>query len=281
MSRVSFRAVLLGGLVMGVLAGASGCTVQATVKTKTRFTENDVQPSAVPTEAWNGEAIRIDAQGVGVAVNGGLEVRVDPAATKVTAVANMVALANDDDKASADRSIVDAKGTFKIVKDGDVWNVVCGHGGSYGSSNSGESGCNKVTVTIPAGTDANKINLTALSGNGSVNIDISAATLEALGVNGKGDITVRAPTTLGSTISVVAEQSDDVNLLLPSSFAADEVYFVADADKIVNNVGDLQLSDAEGGKKGSRGTQGTGAKSVKLTSKPFAGSSGQVILGTF
>lgn len=281
MSRVSYRAVLLGGLVIGILAGSSGCTVQATVKTKTRFTEPGVPPSAQPTEDWNGEAIRIDAQGVGVAVNGGLEVRVDPSATKVTAVADMVALANDDDKASADLSIVDAKSTFKIVKDGDVWNVVCGHGGSHGSSNSGESGCNKVIVTIPAGSSTSPINLTALSGNGTVNIDVSSVTLEALGVNGKGDITVRAPTTQNSTISVVAEQADDVNLLLPSSFAADEVYFVADADKIVNNVSDLQLTDAEGGKKGSRGTAGEGAKSVKLTSKPFAGSSGQVILGTF
>lgn len=280
MSRVA-KAVLLGGLVLGIVASASGCTVQASVKTKTRFTEPNQAPSAEPTEEWAGEKIIVNAQGVGVAVNGGLEVRVDPTAKRVTATADMVALANDDDEASAKLSIVDAKSTFKITKEGDVWNVVCGHGGSHGSSNSGESGCNKVTVTIPAGDSTNKIALDALSGNGSVNIDISATTLESLGVNGKGDITVRAPTTQGASISVVAEQADDVNLLLPASFAADEVYFVADADKIVNNVADLQLTDAEGGKKGSRGTPGEGAKAVKLTSKPFAGSSGQVILGTF
>lgn len=280
MSRVS-KTVLLGGLVLGILACSSGCTVQATVKTKTRFTEPGVAPSAQPTDAWNGEKIVVRAEGVGVAVNGGLEIKVDPSATKVSAVADMVALANDDDKTSADQSIVDAKGTFKIEKAGDVWNVVCGHGGSHGSSNSGESGCNKVIVTIPAGSSTQPIALDALSGNGQVNIDISSVTLESLGVNGKGDITVRAPTTKGSTISVVAEQSDDVNLLLPSSFAADEVYFVADADKIVNNVSDMTLTAADGGKKGSRGTAGEGAKSVKLTSKQFAGSSGQVILGTF
>ena len=280
MSRVA-KAVVLGGFLLGVVAGASGCTVQASVKTKTRFTEPGVAPSSQPTENWAGEKIIVRAEGVGVAVNGGLEVVVDPSATKVTAVADMVALANDDDKTSADQSIVDAKATFKITKEGDVWNVVCGHGASHGSSNAGESGCNKVIVRIPAGDSTNKIALDALSGNGSVNIDVSAATLESLGVNGKGDITVRAPATLGANISVVAEQADDVNLLLPSSFAADEVYFVADADKIVNNVSDLQLTDAEGGKKGSRGTAGTGAKSVKLTSKPFAGSSGSVILGTF
>jgi hypothetical protein len=281
MSRVVAKAVLLSGLVLGIVGATSGCTVQASVKTKTRFTEPNVAPSAEPTEAWAGEKIVINAQGVGVAVNGGLEVRVDPSATKVTAVADMVALANDDDKASADLSIIDAKATFKITKEGDVWNVVCGHGQGHGSSNSGESGCNKVTVTIPAGDSTNKIALEALSGNGSVNIDISSTTLESLGVNGKGDITVRAPTTQGANISVVAEQADDVNLLLPSDFAADEVLFVADGDKIVNNVSDLALTDAPEGKKGSRGQAGEGAKTVKLTSKEFAGSTGQVILGTF
>jgi len=66
------------------------------VKTKTRFTEPGQDPSAQPTEAWAGEKV-VNTQGVGVAVNGGLEIVVDPSATKVTAKADMVALANDDD----------------------------------------------------------------------------------------------------------------------------------------------------------------------------------------
>lgn len=277
MSRVA-KVVLLGGLVLGVV---SGCTVQASVKTKTRFTEDNVAPSSDNQADWAGEKIVINNSSAGVLVNGDTVVRVDPSAKRVTATAKLVALANDDDKTSADATLVDLKTTFKIEKAGDVINVVCGHGKSVGSSNSGESGCNNITITIPAGNSTDALALDVLSGNGPVNIDISSATLANLGVNGKGDITVRAPTTQGANISVVAEQADDVNLLLPSSFAADEVYFVADADQIVNNVSDLQLTDAEGGKKGSRGTAGTGAKSVKLTSKPFAGSSGQVILGTF
>jgi hypothetical protein len=280
MSRVA-KAVLLGGLVIGIVAGASGCTVQASVKTKTRFTEDNVAPSSDNQTDWAGEKIIVRNESAGILVNGDTVVRIDPSATRVTAVAKLVALANDDDKASADATLVDLKTTFKIEKVNDVINVVCGHGKSVGSSNSGESGCNNITVTIPAGDSTNKLALDVLSGNGPVNIDISSATLENLGVNGKGDITVRAPTTQGAGISVVAEQADDVNVLLPSSFAADEVYFVADPDQIVNNVSDLTLTDAEGGKKGSRGTAGEGAKSVKLTSKPFAGSSGQVILGTF
>jgi hypothetical protein len=280
MSRVS-KAVLLAGLVIGTVIGASGCTVQASVKTKTRFNEPNVAPASTPTDTWNGEKITINAQGVGVAVNGGIAVVVDPSATMVTAVADMVALANDDDRASADQSIADAKATFTIAKDGNGWTVSCGHGGSHGSSDSGSSGCNKVTVTIPAGDATKKIALDALSGNGEVNIDISSVTLASLGVNGKGDITVRAPTTQGSTISVVAENGDDINLLLPSSFAADKIELFADADKIMNHVGDLSLTDETGGKTGSRGTAGEGALSVKATSKDFAGTTGQVMLSTF
>lgn len=281
MSRVAAKAVLLSGLVLGIVAGASGCTVQASVKTKTRFTEDNIAPSSDNQTDWAGEKIIVRNESAGVLVNGDTVVRIDPTATRVTATAKIVALANDDDEASAKLTLGELKTTFKIEKAGDVINVVCGHGGTHGSSNSGESGCNNILVTVPAGDSTNKLALDVLSGNGPVNVDVSAATLESLGVNGKGDITVRAPTTQGASISVVAEQADDVNLLLPASFAADEVYFVADADKIVNNVADLQLTDAEGGKKGSRGTPGEGAKAVKLTSKPFAGSSGQVILGTF
>ena len=283
MSRVS-KAVLLGGLVFGVILGASGCTAQvnATVKSKTRFTEPGVAPSSDNQTDWAGEKIVVRNESAGVLVNGNTEVVIKPGATRVTASATIVALANNDDEASAKITLADLKTTFKIEKAGDVINVVCGHGKSAGSSNSGESGCNNIRVEIPAGDSTNKLLLDVLSGNGPVNVDVSAASLENLGVNGKGDITVRAPTTQGSSISVVAEQADDVNLLLPSDFAADEVYFVADPpENIVNNVPDLQLTDAEGGKKGSRGQAGEGAKSVKLTSKPFAGSSGQVILGTF
>jgi hypothetical protein len=281
MSRVAAKAVLLGGLILGIVAGASGCTVQASVKTKTRFTEDNVAPSSDNQTDWAGEKIVINNSSAGVLVNGNTIVNVDPSAKRVTATAKLVALANDDDKASADITLADLKTTFKIEKAGDVINVVCGHGKAAGSSNSGESGCNNITITIPAGDSTNKLALDVLSGNGPGDVSVATATLENLGVNGKGDITVKAPTTQGANISVVAEQADDVSVLLPSNFAADEVYFVADADQIVNNASDLVLTDAEGGKKGSRGQAGEGAKSVKLTSKPFAGSSGQVTLGTF
>lgn len=276
MSRVS--TVLFGSVVAGIVALNAGCTVQASVKTKNRFVEDGVAATAATADEWAGEPIKIQAEGVGLAVNGGLDVRVDPNAKTITATARMLAMADAEDKASADQSIREAKETFKITKDGGAWLVFCGHGASHGSSNGGESGCEKVTVTVPAGTDAQKLDLTALSGNGSVNIDVSAATLANLGVNGKGDITARFPTTQGAVISIVAEQADDIAALVPASFAADEVILQADADKITNGFSDLTL-DSTG--KGSRGTAGEGAKSIKLTSKEFAGSTGNVSLSSF
>lgn len=281
MSRVS-KGVLLVGLVTGILVGASGCSVQATVKTKTRFQEPNVAPSSEPTEAWAGEKIVVRDEAAGVISGTALTIKVDAAATKVTASATTVAMANNDDEASAKLTLADVKGTFKIVKEGDVWNVVCGHGSAHGSSGSGESGCNNLTVTIPAGSDAQKIALEAYVGNGDVNIDIASVTLETLGVNAKnGTLTVRAPTTKGSSISLVGEENCDVALSVPSSFSADKIELFADADKITNGVGDLQLTDTTGGKTGSRGTAGEGATSIRLTSKEFAGSTETVSLSTF
>jgi hypothetical protein len=278
MKRVS--TVLFGSVIAAAFALNAGCTVQASVKTKERFIENNVAPSSVPSEEWNGEPIKIDAQGVGVAVNGGLDVTVDPNAKTITASARMLAMADAEDKASADQSIIDAKGTFTITKSANGWLVSCGHGGSHGSSNAGESGCEQLVVTVPGGAVGKALDLTALSGNGSVNIDVSGATLKNLGSNGKGDITVRLPgaaeATKGATVSIVAENADDINALVPSSFSADEVWLVANAEKITNGFSDLTL-DSSG--KGSRGTAGEGYASIKLTSKEFAGDTGAVSLG--
>ena len=52
----------------------------------------------------------------------------DPNATTITAVARMLAMADAEDKANADQSIVEAKRTFTITKDANGWLVACGHG---------------------------------------------------------------------------------------------------------------------------------------------------------
>ena len=80
---------------------------------------------------------------------------------------------------------------------------------------------------------------------------------------------------MGANISLVGEQGDDISVKLPSDFAADEVILQADADKItLGPFTDIK----EGAGAGGRGQAGSGLASLKLTSKEFAGSTGEITL---
>lgn len=275
MMRVS--TFVLGTVIAAIAAATSGCTAQAslTVKTKTRFIEDGVtKEDAVD---WNGtDKIVIDDEAVGVSVNGGLEVIADPSTTKISATARMLAMANDDDKASADQSIVDAKATFTISgSGGGTVTISCRHGGSHGSSNGGESGCEKLVVRVPAGSEQNVVNLKALVGNGGMKVSFSGGAIGTLeGNSNGGDIEISAPATKGGTISFQSEKSDDVTLRLPQDFAADNIVLNADEGKAISTFDDAKVGDGAGG----RGQAGSGLAQITLTSKQFAGSSGTVTL---
>ena len=269
MSRVRPIGVLFGGVV-AILAFTAGCRV--TVETKNRFVEENVQAEKVD---WTGvEQIDINIDGVGVAVNGGVDVEAVQGGKTVEASARMLAMAFANDKSLADQSIIEAKATFKITKAGSTISVRCGHGQTHGSSNAGESGCEKVVVRIPAGSATEKLKINVLSGNGSVNLKLSGATIENLGVNAQGDTDAILPGSVGGNVSIVAEKADDIVAHLPSDFSADEIVLQADANKVVNDFSDAKVGAGAGG----RGTRGAGLASLKLTSKPFAGSSGKVTL---
>ncbi|HVJ93795.1 MAG TPA: hypothetical protein VM580_28545, partial [Labilithrix sp.] len=146
MSRVS--SVVFGAVVVGLLGASVGCRVS--VETKTRF----VEPNVVREDSadWAGQAISIDIQGVGIAVNGGVKVTADPSATKVRATARMLAMAFSSEKSNADLSIAEAKDSFTVTTSGNTISVNCGHGKSHGSSSGGESGCELVEIVVPAGS---------------------------------------------------------------------------------------------------------------------------------
>lgn len=264
MSRVTTVGI---GVVALIAMSSTGCKV--TVETKDRFVEDNVTQE--DTQDWAGESIKIDSAGVGIAVNGGLTVVAEPGRTRVKAVSRMLAMAFQ--KSDADQSIVEAKQTFKITRSGQTITVACGHGQTHGESNGGESGCEAMTVYVPAGTATNKLNLEAASGNGSVKVTLSGE-LGNVGVNGKGDIDATMPASKGASISLVAEQADDVVLHLPGDFAANEILLEADQAKIKNDFTDAKIGAGAGG----RGTRDAGANSIKLTSKTFAGSTGTVHL---
>ena len=104
----------------------------------------------------------------------------------------------------------------------------------------------------------------------------TSAVVSNIGANSNGgDTNADLPATKGANISLVSEKADDIAAKLPAEFAADEVILQADADKIaLGPFTDIK----EGAGAGGRGTAGTGLASLKLTSKEFAGSTGQITL---
>ncbi len=272
MSRVS--SLVFGTVVAAVALSVTGCQVQASIKTKTRFTEPNVVRE--DTADWDGQQrIEIKIEGVGAALNGGVKVIADPSVKKVKATARMLAMAFSEEKESADLSIAEAKNTFTLSNSGDAITVSCGHGGSHASSNAGESGCELVEVVIPAGSADKPLDLKVLSGNGGLVLQLSNATLKNLGTNAHGLTNADVPATKGANISLVGQEADDIAVKLPADFAADEVILQADEDKIeLGPFADIKNGSGAGG----RGQAGTGLASLKLTSKEFAGSTGKITL---
>lgn len=271
MNRLS--SAVVGTVTAAILACVSGCQVEASIKTKSRFVEPNVV-KAVDAKDLKGGTIEIKLEGVGLSINGGVTVKADPSASTVTATARMLAMAYLDDKASADQSISDAKETFTISSDSAGVHVTCGHGAKHGSSEAGESGCELVEITIPAGDTTNPLTLKVLSGNGLQTLQLSQAVISNVGSNsGSGNISATLPSTVGASVSLVSE-SGNITATMPSDWAADEVILQADADKIQNAFADAKLGVGAGG----RGAAGTGLKSLKLTAKEFAGSTGTITL---
>jgi hypothetical protein len=257
MSRVS--SLVLGTVVAGIVATALGCRVE--VSTKTRYKMEDVPRT--DTVDWDGtKPIEIEIKGVGVSVNGGVTVTSDPAAKRVTANARVIAMTFPEEKADADLSISEALDTFKIDSSGSVIRVECGHGTTHRNSNGGESGCELVNITVPAGDAQKPLAIKVLSGSGTQTLQLSNATISKVETNSNGaDINADLPATKGGIISLVAE-SDDIAVKLPSSFAADEVILQADKIELAKGFEDIKSG-------AGRGTPGTGLASLKLTAKEF------------
>jgi hypothetical protein len=269
----------LAGLIAfsSVTLLALGCSVSTTdnsitFKTQTRFL-NDPDVTKESTKAWDGEAITIVQDGAAIIQNGGLQIVGSPTATKVSVTARVIALADKEDKANADKSIADVVASVKIVEEAGRITVQCKNGGTYGTSSAGKSGCELLTVTVPSGSEQKPHNLTAGCGNGTINVSgiVGAALIEG---NGTGDIVASITPTKGVTVQVTQKQAGDVTLSLPANFATDSLVIRADAASISIDPG---FTPAVENNKG-RGTAGTGAAAINVTSTEFAGSTGKVTL---
>lgn len=190
-----------------------------TFKTQPEYVDSS-QPAKTSAADWAGEEITINNDGVNpLTGTGGVEITVDPNATKITASAVFAARA--DTEAEAQESIRDAIGTFNI-SEGGSFAVSCKHGGTHGTSKSASSGCKLLRVTIPAGTEQQPVRLTVGSGIGGIRFN-GAVTASYLKVdeNGVGDVDVKVTPVKGAEIIVTGENV--VSVSVPSDFSAEQV----------------------------------------------------------
>ena len=224
------------GAAFVLLSSASGCRIEA--HTQTQF-EDNTQPAKTSTKDWAGEKITVKNDGVNpVTGSSGVEVTFSATATKITAQAVFAAHADDDKEADAKAAIKDAVGTFVIEETAGGFTIKCGHGNSHGSANVAGSGCKKLSVTLPAGSATQALDLTVGGGNGDMNVGSSGeapyVSSLLLDNNGTGDVSVRARPIKGAVLVVTGEFAVAVGL--PADFSASQILFTTnDSDPVKAN----------------------------------------------
>lgn len=245
--------------VLGIVGVASlaACSVSTTSNSITFKTQKEWMDSSQPAKAttadWNGEPITINNDGVNpLTGTGGVEIKVDASATKVTAKALFAARADDDaHKSEADASIADAIQTFQVTESGGAINIKCGHGNAHGTSGVATSGCKLLTVTIPAGTATMPHKLTVGDGNGGITFSGPAVYASKLTVteSGLGDVLVKVNPVKDAR--VVATGDNTVNVALPASFSSKMITLnveESDATKAKARIDTSAFSGLENGK---------------------------------
>lgn len=256
---MKLRSVLVSLGLLGVLA--SGCSVQVDAKSKTRFVNNgNVTKSS---GAWANRTIIIEDDAVGASAGGGLFIRPDANAQNVSISATVLALANAEEKANADKSIADVIQTIVIEETPTTITIRCGHpANDYGSSSKGEAGCEEMNVVVPAGSLQTPVQLQAKLGNGDLKF-FSAVTGNIYAENrGSGDVEVRAIPQPGADVTAIGKF--DVTAYLPADFKADKVEISSDGARIdTSEFPDVKPNEGRGGAGGARSIKVTSSSSLE------------------
>jgi hypothetical protein len=220
---------LFGTALVGLVT-LSGCRIEA--HTQTAFEDQGV-PARVSTKDWKGEAITIENAGINpLGGTGGVEVKVDPTATKITINATISALADDDKKADAELNRADVLQTYQIVETATSFAIKCGHGNGHGTSGVAGSGCKILRVTIPPGTALEPHTITVGNGNGAIRVGLADGGgipyVKKLLVdnNGLGDVSVRANPVKDADLKVTGEGA--VAVALPGNLSVAKVTLTVD-----------------------------------------------------
>lgn len=266
------------GAVGLLLVSASACRIEA--HSQTAF-EDSTQKQKVSAGDWAGQPIQIENGGINpLGGTGGVEVKVDANATKITTDATFSATADDDKRADADLSIRDALATWVIEESPNLITIKCGHGQAHGTSPQAASGCKILRVTIPAGTALQPHNLKVGNGNGSIRVGLA----EAGGVpfvknltvdnNGLGAVNVRANPVKDANLVITSER--EAQVALPAAFSAKSVLFTfTDEDVPAKVVARTIVTGFSGMVSGSAyptaGATADAAAALNVTSKgPFS-----------
>jgi DUF4097 and DUF4098 domain-containing protein YvlB len=253
--------------------GAAGCTVQASVKTQTKFQGTAVQKQA--TNAYNGEVIEIQNANGNVVVNGGA------GTTNVNLSAKPFAFADDKaHEADADGAISQVNDTITIDESvaGKI-TIRCGQAShSVGTAGVGTTGCDDFTVNVPT-----TVSLTVVAENGSLQatgltsaqgttLQLKSANGEvtATGISGSANVSsdngnVAASVTPGAGSSLaVTTGNGDIDLKLPSSFAAKTIAFSAGKGVTVTGFADLTATSTSRNPSDENAAQSVSAKASDL-----------------
>lgn len=254
-----------------VLGAASACTlstvtnpdgsVTITGKSKTRFVSAD---KPVREQAYTGQPVEVLNDGVNPGTGAGIVIVGSPGATKVVATATIVSWADGSEEENAKSAQRDVVASFTIAEVGGKIVVRCGHAKQdYGTANVGSSGCEGLTVTVPAGDAAKPVAVVAKNGNSDIQVSGITGSLTAE-AQGAGDVEASVTPAKGSVISVAAEF--DATLKLPATFAADRITLQA------NDAKDIDTSAFPGVKSGEGfGAAGEGAASITVRSVGLIG----------
>lgn len=246
-------------LGLASLVGLAAASCQGPSGGRGRFVEDRFVRTSV--EKYAGEAISVDIEGVVEPRNGGLEiVATDPTLELVYATARLVAVADLDDKRSADRTILDVEDSFRISGAGSALSITCRRGGTYGTSNGDDSGCELVQAGVPAGTQDRRLSIGARAGRGPLRAIVEGVIRSIDLRTADGRIDAVLPASRGATVEIVSEQAHDIVLRLPPDFAADEIIATG---QVVSEFDDAKIGVDAGG----RGARGAGLARVALESK--------------
>jgi hypothetical protein len=259
--RATVTVIVLAAAAAGSFGGL-GCRVEAHTQTQFIGSENSKTASA----DYNGEEVTVNNS------NGDVIVEQDSSVTKVTVTMRPVAFADDDQKPDAQEAWTDVLNTFAVNESGGTVAVSCGKAsGSHGTAGTSGTGCKDLHVKIPAGKGI-KLSVTAHNGSldaknltaadgATINLVAQNGSLNAVITGGakisgeNGDVTVSSTPTKGSTLDI-STGNGDIDLALPSSFAADTIAFSAGEKVTIDGFSDITKDST------SRGTKGEGYASL-------------------